>query len=727
MLGASICLPGHFNSVQGVQLARLGFPTSLEDNHVCAPLGELGRHHQAGEASANNSDVSLDRCRGRHCPKVKDHDSASRILAPNWPSGFRKIQSVLSTHELTCRVCLVTRSAFLAVQGWSGSVKKSLRVPRHPDLGVLPSVRHPEVSSLDMAQRGFNPKTVFPTPAFGCLLLFFAVVYGVFISGGMFVHDEKIVGTLFDDALISLRYGRNLAEGHGLVWNAGETPPVEGYTNPLWTLLMAGVALVSSVEVAPIVVSGICAILLLVLGWLAYWCARRCGSSQLVSWLAGCLALSYFPLVFWALRGMEVALIALLLLWAVYEILSDEPDSPRSLTKLWTLAAVSFLVRMDSLVAFAPLLFLVTLNAPNKRAIFITAWPLVLAVAAQTAFRFIYYQELVPNTYVLKMTGVPDLERVTHGIGAFLNAAPGPLLCLGVLILGLFDRQRPDKPRQLALVAVGVAIAEIGYLIWVGGDAWRVDNSNRFLSAIFPLLLVAVAVNLPATLGWIRRRIEARWLFVLATLGGGTIAVLAPSLWSGLQWNVVMLVGAVVGLVGMAIWRLGDSETTRRSVTSTIFTSLAIMLVCSGPAWIRWGLFGGFEVRTDIAFARQGLWLSNVLPKDATIAASWLGAPSYYSGLTAFDAYGKVDKIIARTEPTFDFRPGHNKINLDHTIGKLQPDLVLLTPYDLTQYGYLRLPNATWVRPAFLAKTANVDDLGRSWCVSPEESTYCPK
>ncbi len=41
-----------------------------------------------------------------------------------------------------------------------------------------------------------------------------------------------------DDAFISFRYARNLVEGHGLVFNPGEY--VEGYTNPLWTLWIAG-------------------------------------------------------------------------------------------------------------------------------------------------------------------------------------------------------------------------------------------------------------------------------------------------------------------------------------------------------------------------------------------------------------------------------------------------------------------------------------------------------
>lgn len=40
-----------------------------------------------------------------------------------------------------------------------------------------------------------------------------------------------------DDAFISFRYAKNLVAGHGLVWNPGER--VEGYTNFLWTILMA--------------------------------------------------------------------------------------------------------------------------------------------------------------------------------------------------------------------------------------------------------------------------------------------------------------------------------------------------------------------------------------------------------------------------------------------------------------------------------------------------------
>ena len=44
---------------------------------------------------------------------------------------------------------------------------------------------------------------------------------------------------LLDDAFISFRYARNLLEGNGLVWNPGER--VEGYSNFLWVLELAGI------------------------------------------------------------------------------------------------------------------------------------------------------------------------------------------------------------------------------------------------------------------------------------------------------------------------------------------------------------------------------------------------------------------------------------------------------------------------------------------------------
>jgi arabinofuranosyltransferase len=52
-----------------------------------------------------------------------------------------------------------------------------------------------------------------------------------------FLHAFSLDPSLIDDAFISFRYSANLASGQGLVFNSGEH--VEGFSNMLWTLLMA--------------------------------------------------------------------------------------------------------------------------------------------------------------------------------------------------------------------------------------------------------------------------------------------------------------------------------------------------------------------------------------------------------------------------------------------------------------------------------------------------------
>src|SRR5690242_17321752 len=108
-----------------------------------------------------------------------------------------------------------------------------------------------------------------------------------------------------------MRYADNLASGSGLVWNPGERPPVEGYTNLGWTLLMGAVLLTVPKLLAPIVISAFGAAIVLACGLAARQVLKILGFGPVLQ-LAGAVAvLAYFPLVFWTLRGMEVGLVTL--------------------------------------------------------------------------------------------------------------------------------------------------------------------------------------------------------------------------------------------------------------------------------------------------------------------------------------------------------------------------------------------------------------------------------
>src|SRR5262249_4070444 len=142
-----------------------------------------------------------------------------------------------------------------------------------------------------------------------------ALLYLVFIVRGCLHNEAGTVGTLFDDALISMRYANNLTHGHGLTWNPGERPWVEGYTNLGWTLVMSLVLFVFPKNIAPIVVSIIAGGLVLGSAFVGARLLRPFGRTTSI--IAAGLIATYFPFVFWSLRGMEVAMLTLLLLCAL--------------------------------------------------------------------------------------------------------------------------------------------------------------------------------------------------------------------------------------------------------------------------------------------------------------------------------------------------------------------------------------------------------------------------
>ena len=60
----------------------------------------------------------------------------------------------------------------------------------------------------------------------------------VVCAGGLLALERYMGVYMPDDAYITYRYAENLAAGKGLVFNAA-APPVEGYSNLSWILLLA--------------------------------------------------------------------------------------------------------------------------------------------------------------------------------------------------------------------------------------------------------------------------------------------------------------------------------------------------------------------------------------------------------------------------------------------------------------------------------------------------------
>src|SRR5205823_7959866 len=70
---------------------------------------------------------------------------------------------------------------------------------------------------------------------------------------------------------------------------------------------------------------------------------------------------------------------------------------------------------------------------------------LLLFGGLQTAFRLLYYGDFLPNTYYLKVEGVPLLDRIARGLYVFWQFAANMnlLLFLAALAIVLLRRAKP--------------------------------------------------------------------------------------------------------------------------------------------------------------------------------------------------------------------------------------------------------------------------------------------
>ena len=116
-----------------------------------------------------------------------------------------------------------------------------------------------------------------------------------------------------------------------------------------------------------------------------------------------------------------------------------------------------------------------------------------------------HYGEIVPNTYVLKMTGVGLGERLSRGLDAFVETLP-PLVWLSAIAgAGAMSADTPRPVRRLIAMGLALVAVQSIYLVWVGGDAWVFDHSNRFTSTVVPVLMTGVVAAAPSCLRFFER------------------------------------------------------------------------------------------------------------------------------------------------------------------------------------------------------------------------------
>ena len=475
---------------------------------------------------------------------------------------------------------------------------------------------------------------------FVLLLIAYAFYGWAFIQRTAIELDGQKMYALFDDAMISMQYAKNLAHGHGLVWNVGE-PPVEGYSNPLWVLLMAGIHLFPIAITQTSFYVKVASLFFLLLNVIVIkLLSDQFTKDRLISLLAAFLTAFYFSLNNWSLQGMEVGLQTVLLstalLFAV-RAFNAKQFSPWP----YVLFGAGVLLRMDSAVpALAATAIFAWIDKKHRKDhLQWGAGAILLPLAGLTIFRVLYFGDWLPNTYYLKLGGVSLILRISIGLRRFWDFVWNSNWVLFALPLSL-----PLLEKRKSLWPLyAVFLSQVAYSVYVGGDAWEhVGGANRFIAAVMPIF------------------------FVLLML---TIGHLYNLVMAGLKYKA-----EIVPYLGKAFL-----------IIFGLFSLVSFNRLLVQDDIAKWTLYEK-PVFTDSVerYALMGLALRNVTTEDAVIAVVTAGNIPYFSERRAVDLLGKNDPIIARGpahinsslfEPG-NWRPGHNKWNYAYSIGELQPDVV---------------------------------------------------
>lgn len=349
----------------------------------------------------------------------------------------------------------------------------------------------------------------------GLALIFMALLYGFSIGNNqsLLLPDGRTAFWLHDDMMISMRYGRNLADGYGLVWNPGQ-PPVEGYSNFGWLLVMAAVHTLSLPDTMTSLVILLLNIALagLVLA-LTVRLARRLVPRPGLWLLAALLTLVIIvDLARWTTIGLEVPLLTAVFLWLLIRVL-DEAETGRPRPTTFFLAGVLGLIRVDGPL-LAVILCLVALGLQADRRRVLANAPLIFILPlAHLLFRLAYYGYPLPNTYYLKLTSWN--ERLLPGLGYLLRFIRLYGLLLVAALVGVY---KSGNRRNWILMAAVLPLA--AYTLYTGGDDF---GGARFFAPWLPVLIL-LAFLAPTWLGWQSRPLPSLALLLVLALGTGLLA-----------------------------------------------------------------------------------------------------------------------------------------------------------------------------------------------------------
>ena len=264
-----------------------------------------------------------------------------------------------------------------------------------------------------------------------------------------------------DDDYICFRYGRNWANGLGLVYNQGER--IEGYSQPLWVLICCACEWCGFVPELATKLIGTASIT-----FALFLVSKR---SSGMAFLLACLP----ALGFHAVAGLGTTTFAALLAGAVATWSWRDEKGWRALVP-WAFLGVAGLARGEGLLFVLPATAWRLRERLDPRVLVgwsgYVAWQLV---------RVFYYERWIPVTWDVKK--LPFLADLEFGASYLLMGgwSSGYLLLIAALCWLVWGKK---LKRPLVPFAIGTFL-HLGFVVYVGGDFVQF---GRFWVPVVPLV-----------------------------------------------------------------------------------------------------------------------------------------------------------------------------------------------------------------------------------------------
>ncbi|MFT6715279.1 MAG: hypothetical protein ACJAVJ_002571 [Planctomycetota bacterium] len=468
------------------------------------------------------------------------------------------------------------------------------------------------------------------------------VLLSVFaLTGIVLAYFVARFNFLTDDAFILFRYSKNFADGFGLVYNPGTNPPVEGYSEFLWAVLLGAVEwlhLDVTIWSRVLTVAGSFATLFVLLDF-----ARRKFRLGIPALLATGLFFATNPTVgVWSTSGLSTSLFVLSIFVFFSALFLDE-DNPRGIVAgvagvatsllradgpywivcIGIVAILGFLWRRRADRGQAPVVGIFA-PGPFRTAVLQTAAILAVCGGIFLAWRLHTYGDYLPNTARAKvgMTAL-SLERGTDYLLSYWAMLPVVPVVFGIGLAAMATRILKGSRAALgAMDAATLAVAATFiYSLLVGGDFMAM---GRFFLPAAPFLALLFGVS-------IEKLIQARLAIGIALFSVGIFTNVQPSFGKH--------------LVPKSVREQLHFRWTNENYSNEFNYWRGMSNRCA-----QWAQVG------------RALKL-HAKPTDSLVLVP-IGAIGYYSGMVIFDSMGLTNKqVLEASEPgTKRSSPGHDRL-----------------------------------------------------------------